>query len=109
MLATCLGKPRLPPVGDRLNHAYISHVAVDGDNADVFLALLKQCLDEGKKRHFDSLLLGLMRRNPWSELVARKFTHVAYGSVIYHVVWQGESQRQFFDDDRTYYLDVATL
>ena len=35
-----LGVPPLPAVGDRLELAYLSHLAVDGDNADVAVALV---------------------------------------------------------------------
>jgi hypothetical protein len=86
-LSRWLGSPPLPPVGAQLDMAYVSHIAVDGDDPKVLEALLRRTLARAAARGIALASLGLSRRNPMLESTARCFRARRYHSRIYLAFW----------------------
>jgi hypothetical protein len=85
------GAPYVPPVGTKLNFESLSHVAVDGDDAEVFARLLDAACSPGDRwsenlghGHF---VLGLSERHPLLAAVPRCFPRHSYRTKLYAVHW----------------------
>ncbi len=105
LAAGLLGAPRLPDVGTALPHAYLSHLAVDGDDPARFEALLAAALREAGRRRLAYLLLGLSVRHPLLP-VARRFRRSREYRSLLHLVHRGAPPEL---DGRVAHLEVATL
>jgi hypothetical protein len=101
--------PRLPPSGGELRNAFISHVAVDGDNPEVLLTLLTSAYNDSVGGTFDYLILGFAQRSLPLELVKRTFPHREYLSLLYLVYWEDGAEAAGQVDARIPHLEVATL
>lgn len=84
-----LGTPRLPDPGEPLPHAYVTHLAVDRDDPEVFRALVESAHAEACARRLTYLILGLAARHPWLPWLKRRFRPREYASVLYTVHWDG--------------------
>jgi len=82
-----LGTPRLPDPGERLPHAYISHIAVDGDDPEIFEALVEAAYAEARARRYVYVVIGLAAGHPWLPWLERRFRPRRYESVLYTVDW----------------------
>lgn len=109
VLAPWLRVPRLPPVGGRLHHAFLSHLAVDDDDPLVASALLAPVLDQALVRGFAYVVLSLARRHPLLGPVRRAFRALVYASVLYTVHWGDGADAVARLDGRVPHLDVAVL
>jgi hypothetical protein len=85
--ASLVGAARLPSAGSALAHAYVSHVAVDGDDAPVFAALLAAARREAAARGLASVATGFAADHP---LLAATRGARRYPSVLYSVHWDGD-------------------
>lgn len=85
-LSPLLGTPRLPDPGKPLPHAYISHLAVDGDDPEVFQALVEAAQEEAGARRYVYVVIGLAAGHPWLPWLER-FKPWRYESVLYTVDW----------------------
>lgn len=109
LLAPVLGLPRLPAVGERLRHAFLSHLAVRDEDPAVCRALLLTAANRSLEHHFAYLTLGLAERHPLSEVVRRTFRHLQYRSLLYVVSWpDGQGAVQALDD-RIPHPEMAVL
>jgi hypothetical protein len=96
----------LPVPGTALPMAFLSHLAVDGDDPDIFQALVSAALDHaGRTAGLRWLLLGLAEGHPLLP-VARGFRPREYGSVLYAVHPPG--CRLVFDE-RIPHIEIAIL
>jgi hypothetical protein len=86
-LAPLLGTPGLPDPGEMLPHAYLSHIAVDGDDPEIFQALVEAACTEARARHYAYLVIGLAAGHPWLPWLERRFRPRRYESVLYTVDW----------------------
>lgn len=82
-----LGTPRLPDPGEVLPHAYISHIAVDGDDPEIFQALVESAYAEARARRYVYVVIGLAAGHPWLPWLERRFRPRRYESVLYTVDW----------------------
>ena len=104
-----LGGPRLPRAGQALRHAFLSHLAVDGDDPDVARALLAAALaDAGARRGLDTLALGFAEFDPLLAAAAA-LPHRRYASVLYAVHWPDGAAAVDALDGRTPHLETAIL
>jgi hypothetical protein len=87
LLAPVLGIPHLPAVGRRVETAFLSHVAVDGDDPAVLVALAAAARCEAKRRGIDSVALALSQRSPMLPAARAGFRHRPYHSILYTVNW----------------------
>lgn len=86
-LSPVLGMPRLPDPGEPLPHAYISHLAVDEDDPDVFRALVETAHAEACTRRYAYVVIGLAAGHPWLPWLIRRYRPRRYESVLYTVDW----------------------
>ncbi|HEV7784609.1 MAG TPA: hypothetical protein VGQ28_04675, partial [Thermoanaerobaculia bacterium] len=90
-LASVLGTPRLPDPGKALPHAYLSHLAVDGDDPEIFRALVEAAYAEARARRYVYVVTGLAARHPWRPWLEKRFKPQTYTSVLYGVLWEEEA------------------
>jgi hypothetical protein len=109
LVAPLIGVPRLPAADRGLPHGCVSHVAVDGDRADVFLALLAGALEDAGARNHACVLVGLAARHPWAAEVERSYGGRRYSSVIYAVHDEAGAEEVHRLDGRLPHLEVALL
>ncbi len=102
-------RPMLPKVGRPLRMAYLSHLAVDGDDSQVLLALIRSASTRARDRGIRYLTLGLSDRNPLLEPVRRAFSPREVGSAIYAVHWEDGTEAVQALDARPCHVEVATL
>jgi hypothetical protein len=107
--ARLVGAPRLPEPGTALPHAYLSHVAVDGDDAAIFERLLGDILAEARRRGHAYVIAGFAERHPFTAVVRRRCHAREYASLL-HVVHreEGRSAAERLDG-RVPHLEVALL
>ncbi len=79
------GRPRLPPPGSRLELAYLSHLAVDGDRPGVAVELLRAARREAGRRGLGYLALSLTEAHPLLPAIRRAFPARELESVLYLV------------------------
>jgi len=108
-LAPLLGTPRLPEPGQRLPHAYLSHLAVDGDDPGIFQALVEAAYTEAKERRYVYMVIGLAARHPWRSWLERRFKPRTYSSVLYVVFWEDGAEAVARLDGRMLHVEVALL
>lgn len=106
-LSPLLRTPRLPDPGSPLPHAYISHVAVDGDDLRPFQALIEAACTEAQAAGYAYLVLGLAARHPWLAWLRRRFRAREYPSVLHTVHWGDGDEMPL--DDRLPHVEAALL
>jgi hypothetical protein len=79
--------PRLPPAGSPLRSAYLSHVAVDDDDSEIFRSLLTAGLAHACRRGFPIALTGFARGHPFGAVLAERRSAAKYRSLLYLVHW----------------------
>jgi hypothetical protein len=104
-LAPVLGTPRLPEPGQQLPHAFLSHLAVDGDDPEVFRALVEAAYAEARARQYVYLVTGLAARHPWNAWLEKRFNPRPYTSILYAVLWN----EGIALDGRMPHVEVALL
>jgi hypothetical protein len=106
-LSPLLGTPRLPAAGETLPHAFVSHVAVDGDDPEIFAALFAAARRAAAGR-FLYLVAGFAARHPFLPVLRRRAREVQ--SVLYAVCWGEEGSKAVAAlDGRMPHLEVALL
>jgi hypothetical protein len=109
VVARLAGSPRLPPTGTVLRNAFITHVAIDGDDPHVLRLLLTTLYNDSPAQALDYLTLAFADRNPFTAVVRAAFRHRIYASMLYAVHW--EDGRAALDrlDGRIPHVEVALL
>jgi ribosomal protein S18 acetylase RimI-like enzyme len=106
LVSPLLGTPRLPAPGEILPHAYLSHVAVDGDDPGLFQALVEEAYAEARARGLVYLVTGFASRHPWLPWLAKRFRPREYASALYTVHWEDGGEAL---DGRMPHVEVALL
>jgi len=86
MVAPLTGAPYLPPVGQALAFAYLSHFAVDNDRADVAGALIASAR-ASLGPDVDYVILGIGNGNPVEQALIRQFKPRVYRSDLFAASW----------------------
>ena len=107
--AWLVGAPRLPDPGTALPHAYLSHVAVDGDDTAVFERLLSGVLDEARRRRLAYLVAGFAERHPFLGVVRRRCRAREHASLLHVVNGADGAGAAARLDGRVPHLEVALL
>jgi hypothetical protein len=102
------GVPHLPNPGQALNYAFISHVAIDDDDALVFAALLRAACNLAAQRGHEYVMLGLCEGHPLRAVV-RAYHPMLYASYIYAVCWDNDRHAAAHLDSRMIDPEVAVL
>lgn len=109
VLAPVARWPQLPPVGASFQVIFLSHVAVDDDDPEVFSALLDAGLDCAHRREVGQAVLGLADRHPLAATARARRNPRIYRSRAYLVYWpEGEAAARQVDG-RPLHLEVAIL
>jgi hypothetical protein len=103
------GLPRLPAPGRALPLGTVSHVAVDDDRTDVFLALLAGAQADGAARGHACVVVGLAARHPWRTEVERRLGGRRYESILYAVHDDAGAEAVHRLDGRLPHLELALL
>lgn len=107
-MAPLAGAPALPAPGSPLPVAFLSHLGVDNDDAEVFKALLHAGLARAASRGAEHAILGLAELNPLTATAVR-WRPRSYRSRAYLVYWpEGEAAAEQVAA-RTLHLEVAIL
>jgi hypothetical protein len=109
LLAPLTGIPKLPAVGGSVSFAYLSHLAVDDDDAEVFAALVLAARRDAAARGLDHLCIGLSARNPLASVALARFGAREYRSRAYVVHWNDGVEAVRSLDERPIHLEVAIL
>jgi hypothetical protein len=108
-LSHLIGSPRLPRIGEQLNMAYVSHIAIDADDPNVLEILLQRALARAAEKGVTLLSLGFSRRNILAEFVATRFRARKYQSRIYVVFWPNGADTAAAIKSMPSHLEVAIL
>lgn len=108
-LGCFLGFPSLPALGEKLRAAYLSHVAVDGDDTQVLVALIEAAKAEAMRRGFAVLMIGLVERHPMLATVRKRFRNLCYQSMLYLVHWEDGARAAQMLDGRIAHVEAAML
>lgn len=107
LAAPFLGYPSPPRAPGPLRIAYASFLAIGGDRADTFGALLREALGRASQVGCDYLALALADNDPLLK-TARAFPHRMYVSRLFTVDWRGGA---FYDEAAggVPYVDIASF
>lgn len=104
------GRPRLPNPGGEFACAYLSHLAVDGDDPHIATSLLSAASDYARARGIDYLVVGLPDGHPLLGAASRVLRGRSYESRLYLVHREnGKQWIEQFDDRRFSFPEVALL
>jgi hypothetical protein len=109
LAAPVMRRPRLPPPGAGLNHAFLSHLAVSPDDSEAALALVRSACLEAGRRGIDYVLVGLAERNPLCRVLAGRFPCHRYTSIMYVVYWEDGKKAAEMIDGRLPHPELAIL
>ena len=101
----------LPPIGSVMPFAYFSHVAIDGDDPDVFDAVLAEGLARARSRRLTYVVTAFAAGHALREAVSRRWRHRHYETVVHAAYWpgtRGESMARSFDG-RLFHFEAAVL
>ncbi len=108
-LARILGTPRLPAPGAPLAQAYLSHLAVDGDDPVIFARLLLAVLAEGGRRGLAYVVAGFAESHPLLAVARRLRRAREYASLLHVVHWEEGRAAVEGLDGRVPHVEVALL
>jgi hypothetical protein len=103
-----LGLPRLPEVGSRLEFAYLSHFAVDGDDVATATALVAAARSS-LPPDVDYVVLGLAEGSSLLPALRRRSRHREYRSLLYLACWPDGERVVRALDGRLPHAEVAVL
>lgn len=107
LLAPAVNVPRLPPVGQPIRSAWLSHLAVEQDDLGETLAVICAAAARARAAGLESLMLGLAASDPRVEPLRRALKPIAYHSAVYTVDWRDGAADTL--DDRPDNPEVALL
>ena len=76
----------LPPPGERFPYFYVSFVAIDDDDPEVFRALLHRVYDDSLGGRWSFFMVGLHERDPLNAALSG-FRFIPYDARLYAVQW----------------------
>jgi hypothetical protein len=105
--APLLGEARLPAVGEVLNHAFVSHLAVSPDQPALLVGLLERLMSRASHQNIERLTLGFAANDPRLATVRQRFRGREYHSRLYSVRWPDEPRLEL--ESRVCCPEVALL
>jgi len=109
LVAPLISQPALPAPGSRLNSAFLSHAAIEQDDPETAIALIRHACRDASLRGIDYVMLGLAERSPLLAEIKRQFSCHSYVSMLYLVYWEDGRQAASQLDDRIPQIEVAIL
>ena len=109
LAAPLTGMPRLPAAGEPLRQVYLSHLAVDGNEAELFCPLIDAALVEAHRRRLALALTGLATRHPLADLVRRQYRPREYRTVLHLVHWNDRQDAGDVPASALPHVEIAVL
>jgi hypothetical protein len=106
LVAPLTGVPSLPAPGQQLRFAFVSHLALEHDDLEVGLQLIKEATRRAGIAELDYIALGLSGRSALAAAVSRRFRHRSYRTTLYAASWPGSETRI---DNRPAQPEIAIL
>jgi hypothetical protein len=107
-LAGLLNHPELPPPQSKLNSFYVSFIAVEENNPEIFSSLLSTAYNDQIGSEYTHMIVGLYEKDPLLSVMSR-YPYIKYKSKVFIVCWEEGKEWINSLDDRIPYLEVATL
>ena len=107
--ARLIGRPRLPAVDERLESAYLSHIAVDGDRIGVLASLVAAQIRQARRRGLDYVITAFPDRHPFHSVMHSTWAWRTYRSDLYVAHWEDGSAFVQSLDGRAAQPEVAVL
>lgn len=103
-----VNRPPLPSPRSRLASFYVSFIAIDENNPEIFSNLLSAVYNDYLGSGYEYMVVGLCAQDPLA-IIVDSYPHIKYKSRIFVVCW--EDGKEWFKaiDNRIPYLEVATL
>ena len=108
LAAPISGIQRLPGVGEEIQSAYLSFLAVRENNTAIFHTLLRSAVQAAHAMGKSYLLAGFAEGDPFLA-VALRFRHISYRSTMFAFNFAGVVPTEAFYRGKIPYVDVATL
>jgi hypothetical protein len=93
LAAPLTGAPYLPPAGEELRFAFLSHMAVEDDDIETGLHLVATATARAAAAGLEYIALGLSARSPLADAVGRRFRHRSYRTTLFAAAWPGAGIR----------------
>jgi hypothetical protein len=107
--APFLRMPCLPAVGQRLRQIYLSHLAVEGNDENLFRCIVTVALSEARRRGFALALLGLSPRHPLAAVLSGSWRHREYRALLHLVHWADGAAAVEQISPRIPHIEIAVL
>ena len=98
----------MPPPGAAVRHFFLSFVAIDGNDPEIFRVLLREIYNDAVGAGYECFLAGFHESDPLLATAAR-YRHFAHRSRLYVVYWEDGAEYRQSLDERVPYLELATL
>lgn len=103
-----LGTPRLPDPGKHVAYFYVSFIAIDDDDPNVFRALLRQVHNDAIGGDYLYFLIGLHERNPLAEAL-KDYSVTPFSGRLFCVCFEENKESLCALDERVPHIEIATL
>jgi hypothetical protein len=107
LAAPFLRTPRLPAAGEALQQVYLSHLAIENNETELFRALIDAALAQARRRGHALALLGLATRHPLADVLRRHDRPREYRTWLHLVQWNGADEDR--PDTRLPHVEIAVL
>lgn len=87
LAAPLIGLPQLPRIGAAIDQAMLSHLAVEGDDRQVFQSLLSSGLCLAKARGLDVASIGFAATRPLRKILLEHARAIEYRTSLYLAHW----------------------
>jgi hypothetical protein len=108
LAAPFMARPKLPARGSALHQVYLSHVAVEDNDADVFRLLLQAGLTAAHRRGFELALTGFATNHSFAA-VAREKRATEYRSLLHLVHWPDGAAEAEALSARLPHVEIAVM
>ena len=108
LAAPFIARPKLPARGSALHQVYLSHVAVEDNDADVFRLLLQAGLTAAHQRGFEVALTGCATNHSFAA-VARDKRATEYRSLLHLVHWPDGAAEAEALSPRLPHVEIAVM
>jgi hypothetical protein len=104
-----VGAPRLPPVGESLAFAFVSHLAVDDDRVDVAVALVDAARSRARQAGLDCVVTAAPAAHGVAGAIRARWRAREYASTLYLASWPDGDDVVRALDGRPAWPEVAVL
>lgn len=98
----------LPAPGEKVPYLYLSMIATEDNRKDIFAALLRTVYRDQRGRGYHFLIAGLHEQDPLSQ-VLEDYRSIDAGGTLYLIYYPEDADYVSKLDDRTFYIDMATV